>query len=255
MPKYYRIKVDGIKAYIVDDENNPLEPEFCEEIANRLLHTATTPVYLYLATALADPDDLWKIGISIEPERRARELNAILECCFPCPEWGEISAKAIETALHNVYSLAGKHVKGEWFKLTRYDTNFIAKLQKGTGYLAYDNHHTVIGLSKLLTMANHLFNTDYTQPKHYSLLVDWMYRIPDWKKLELEERMLYSRWEPLFKHGHSKDFKRGSDLTSTFPIYLADQWRFRLETSGNTELAKHYENLYISKMLNYLLKF
>lgn len=81
--------------------------------------------YLYVFYVEANGERMYKIGIAKEPmsRRRAHQVSNPLElmvaCCYYTP-----SAYSEESFLHDTF--AGKHIRGEWFRLGSEDLRLIA---------------------------------------------------------------------------------------------------------------------------------
>ena len=71
---------------------------------------------------------IYKIGIAADVERRAQTLG--IEILGVDRFFNRKLALRFERKLHELYKIQGKHVRGEWFKLTDKDVEWLVGLHK-----------------------------------------------------------------------------------------------------------------------------
>lgn len=121
MPQHYQvvIKDDG-KTFVRSlDGAGQLSPDESASIAGKIAATATEPSYVYIGYQAST--NRHKIGLSIKPPRRAKELDIEILHTIKCQAWGDNSARSLERTLHTFFKLMGQHIEGEWFRLTEFD--------------------------------------------------------------------------------------------------------------------------------------
>jgi Meiotically Up-regulated Gene 113 (MUG113) protein len=96
------------------DADGILRSEAAEAEAEKVELPPTAGAYVYFAQL----GDLIKIGISIDPERRARELNAILLGAFP---------GSVEVEKKVQREFADSHYRNEWY---RADTDALERIKE-----------------------------------------------------------------------------------------------------------------------------
>jgi hypothetical protein len=121
MPKHYQVVVkDDGKTFVRSlDGGEQLSPDASADIAKKITSTATEPSYVYIGYQAVTGRH--KIGLSVEPPRRAKELDIQILHTIKCQAWGDKSARALERILHTFFKLMGQHIEGEWFHLTEFD--------------------------------------------------------------------------------------------------------------------------------------
>lgn len=89
------------------------------------------PKYLYVGEGYSQGE--YKIGISIDPSRRANELGLAWIHYFPC------SSQWYETKVLRTLKDLGLHIKGEWFRNGGGVANWVDEFKKMKSYNeAYD---------------------------------------------------------------------------------------------------------------------
>jgi hypothetical protein len=98
-------------------------------LAEGALKTINETVYVYLAK---DPhSELYKIGMSKTPSKRAARLGVRLIHVIPCTRFGSCSARKVERLMHEFFHALYRHVDGEWFQLHGFDVPLICAFSNG----------------------------------------------------------------------------------------------------------------------------
>lgn len=121
MAKHYQvvIKDDG-KTFVRSlDGAGQVSPDESKSIGEKIVSTATEPSYVYIGYQAST--NRHKIGLSIKPPRRAKELDIEILHTVKCQSWGDHSARRLERCFHDFFRLMGKHIEGEWFHLSGFD--------------------------------------------------------------------------------------------------------------------------------------
>ncbi len=126
-------------AYNIFDNTNEAMGLYDENFDGSEFKTRTT--YLYLMESEKSGQWVYKIGLSIDPEKRAKELERGMrpdECtvtvlhAIPCDSHPYI----VETILHETFK--SKRLIGEWFDLNEDDLNWIMSIAKYDGHTLRD---------------------------------------------------------------------------------------------------------------------
>lgn len=113
--KYYRVMEKGQRSFVVDLDGNPVQPKDARNVAQAIIETANAPSYVYIG--YRESDELYKIGRTIDPQRRENELGIEFFHTIECDLYGDKSAVKIEKVLHDFFKSIGLHREGEWFDL------------------------------------------------------------------------------------------------------------------------------------------
>lgn len=121
----YQLVFDREKGCFIADEAGI---EVSEEDARSILKALETRylkmITLYIGES-ASEIGLYKIGVSNDVHRRARELGIWIRHTIPC---SYKAAWELERSLHNFLGTLGLHSHGEWFYLQAGEDDFLKKL-------------------------------------------------------------------------------------------------------------------------------
>lgn len=124
----FTVKCDCDNTTVLDGHQNPVELSDLYEIIRRLQRLA--PHYVYLVSKWFGNNtfgySLEKIGVTDNPERRAKELGGDLYHLIECSLDDRIK---VERVLQGYYIEKGKWEKDEWFQLEYEDIKFIKSLE------------------------------------------------------------------------------------------------------------------------------
>jgi hypothetical protein len=250
MTKYYRVKVTDSAAYLVDDDNKLLSPDLCRMIGMLLVQTAEAPTYLYIGKRFhSATKDHWKIGISKEPDRRAKELDMSIFHQVKCSGWGKLSANKIESALHKIYTIVGKRVENEWYDLTPYDVLYLRDKLCDSSLSTLTQKNNFILIATVLDVAQKCFDTVPCTPKKFDEIQLFFRnirysRVTDATLSKSTDMTNLSLFSEIYKYS-SQSIRLLTELT----IYLADLYRYRWEKLGETEYADFFKNLHQQSIL------
>lgn len=127
--QYFRIVRKGDETFVLDEDSKMLPADKAKQIAQDILDTVDQPIYVYVG--YHRKSNLFKIGMSKNPEQRRRTLGIKLYHVIKCDRFGEYSAANVETQLHDFFGVMGKHVEGEWFQLQQYDLQVLKLMKTG----------------------------------------------------------------------------------------------------------------------------
>ena len=110
---------DGYEPCLLNEQGEHLPANEAIPIVDGLRRTYPSIVSIYIGAGYpgSPRDDAYKIGISTDVERRARELNAKLVNWVDCDP-RRYPVRKMESFLHDVCRICGNSLGGEWFELT-----------------------------------------------------------------------------------------------------------------------------------------
>lgn len=112
-----------------------VEIDEARAVASALIHEYPPPTFLYVGVK---GRSIYKVGITRDLDERAAKLG--IEILATETFYQRRRAIRFERKLHKLYKMQGKHIRGEWFRLTQNDVHWIATLHK---YEQWDNEYSL----------------------------------------------------------------------------------------------------------------
>jgi hypothetical protein len=144
--RFYRIVERSNETLIVDLDGNIIDPHKMEQLASSIINTKRQPLYVYVG--IRERDNLYKIGMTRNIERRSKQLGIEIIQTIQCDRFGTYSAFNVEKHLHAIMKALGCHIEAEWFQLDPVDLRLLSEFKSSKDVV--DNEQSIIDLAEKL---------------------------------------------------------------------------------------------------------